>query len=259
MIQGNETSKSNQAMKKPFRRTGPLDAYIYKERTDDDHVEEVKENVLICLPPEKPLPNHGFPKSFFSSGQIYGDKGQAEFQNHLPEQRKENIMHVFTDGACPNNGKRNANAAWGALLVSDNGYIVLDRFSGAIPLSESQTNQRAELTALLRGVEVAEKQLARDSTLKKIQVWSDSQYSINCASVWGPTWKSRGWKKQGGEIQHLDLIRVLVEKTQSLGFKIEYKWLKGHKGGDSQRVFPWMFNHQVDALANSALRVNFNY
>ena len=96
--------------------------------------------------------------------------------------------------------------------------------------------------------------MARDSTLKKIQIWSDSQYSINCASVWGPTWKSRGWKKQGGEIQHLDLIRVLVEKTQALGFKIEYKWLKGHKGGDSQRVFPWKFNHMVDELANMALR-----
>jgi adenylylsulfate kinase-like enzyme len=67
------------------------------------------------------------------------------------------------------------------------------------------------------------------------------------------------WKKQGGEIQHLDLIRKLVEKTLELGFKIEYRWLKGHKGGESQHAFPWMFNHQVDALANSALRVNFNY
>ncbi len=166
----------------------------------------------------------------------------------------EKIFHIFTDGACPNNGKKNANAAWGCLLVSDDGYIVLDRFSGAIPLSEPQTNQRSELTAILKGLEVAEKCLARDPELKKIQIWSDSEYSINCASVWGPKWKSRGWKKQGGEIQHLDLIRNLVDKTLALGFKIEYKWLKGHKGGQSQYAFPWMFNHQVDALANSALR-----
>jgi ribonuclease HI len=230
MICEDKDRQYNKTYIKPLRRTGPLDAYIYKQGTDKEDVKETQDNMVIN--------NHVLTVS---------------------KEKKEHIMHIFTDGACPNNGKRNANAAWGALLVSDDGYIVLDRFSGAIPLSESQTNQRAELTALLRGVEVAEKQLARDSTLKKIQIWSDSQYSINCASVWGPTWKSRGWKKQGGEIQHLDLIRVLVEKTQSLGFKIEYKWLKGHKGGDSQRVFPWMFNHQVDALANSALRVNFNY
>jgi ribonuclease HI len=225
MIYEDKDRQYNKTHIKPLRRTGPLDAYIYKQGTDKEDMKEVQDNVVI--------------------------------NNHIltvTKEKKEHIMHIFTDGACPNNGKRNANAAWGALLVSDDGYIVLDRFSGAIPLSESQTNQRAELTALLRGVEVAEKQLARDPILKKIQIWSDSQYSINCASVWGPTWKSRGWKKQGGEIQHLDLIRVLVEKTQSLGFKIEYKWLKGHKGGDSQHVFPWKFNHMVDELANMALR-----
>ena len=225
MICEDNDRQYNKTQIKPFRRTGPLDAYIYKQGADKEDVKEIQDNVVVN--------NHVLTVS---------------------KEKKEHIMHIFTDGACPNNGKRNANAAWGALLVSDDGYIVLDRFSGAIPLSESQTNQRAELTALLRGVEVAEKQLSRDVTLKKIQVWSDSQYSINCASVWGPTWKSRGWKKQGGEIQHLDLIRVLVEKTQALGFKIEYKWLKGHKGGDSQRVFPWKFNHMVDELANMALR-----
>jgi ribonuclease HI len=224
MIREDNDRQYNKTHIKPLRRTGPLDAYIYKQGADKEDVKEIQDNVVI---------NHALT---------------------VTKEKKEYIMHIFTDGACPGNGKRNANAAWGALLVSDNGYIVLDRFSGAIPLSESQTNQRAELTALLRGLEVAEKQLARDTTLKKIQIWSDSQYSINCASVWGPTWKSRGWKKQGGEIQHLDLIRVLVEKTQNLGFKIEYKWLKGHKGGDSQRVFPWKFNHMVDELANMALR-----
>jgi ribonuclease HI len=106
---------------------------------------------------------------------------------------------------------------------------------------------------LLYGLELAEKQLQRDPTLKKVQIWSDSQYSINCASVWGPNWKKAGWKKQGGPIQHLDLIQPLVLTTQKLGFSLEYKWLKGHKGGESQHVFPWMFNHQVDILATSAL------
>jgi ribonuclease HI len=235
MIHSDQASKPNQGLKKPFRRTGPLDAYIYEKRTDETHIEDIKKDVFISFKPKNILP-------------------QETIHTHLPEIRKESIMHVFTDGACPNNGKRNANAAWAALLVTDGEYVILDRKSGSIPILEPQTNQRAELTALLRGLEIAENKLLADPTLKKIQIWSDSQYSINCASVWGPTWKSRGWKKQGGEIQHLDLIRVLVEKTQSLGFKIEYKWLKGHKGGQSQHVFPWKFNHMVDELANSALR-----
>ena len=229
MISEDQERQSNKRLIKPLRRTGPLDAYIYKQGTDKEDVEDIKNNVVVN--------NH----------------------TKVSEEKKETIMHIFTDGACPNNGKRNANAAWGCLLVSDDGYIVLDRLSGAIPLTESQTNQRAELTALLRGLELAEKQFSKLNDVKKVQIWSDSEYSINCASVWGPKWKSKGWKKQGGDIQHLDLIRVLVEKTLALGFKIEYRWLKGHKGGESQHAFPWMFNHQVDALANSALRVNFNY
>lgn len=237
MISENERSQSSKSIVKPFRRTGPLDAYIYKQRTDEEDISQVQTNVQV-------LPRNSFI-----------DKVHL----NVSEEKKETIMHIFTDGACPNNGKRNANAAWGCLLVSDDGYIVLDRLSGAIPLSESQTNQRAELTALLRGLELAEKQFGKLNDVKKVQIWSDSEYSINCASVWGPKWKARGWKKQGGDIQHLDLIRKLVEKTLELGFKIEYRWLKGHKGGESQHAFPWMFNHQVDALANSALRVNFNY
>ena len=237
MISENERSQSSKSIVKPFRRTGPLDAYIYKQRTDEEDVSQVEPNVQV-------LPRNSFV-----------DKVHVT----VSEEKKETIMHIFTDGACPNNGKRNANAAWGCLLVSDDGYIVLDRLSGAIPLTESQTNQRAELTALLRGLELAEKQFGKLNDVKKVQIWSDSEYSINCASVWGPKWKSKGWKKQNGDIQHLDLIKLLVEKTLSLGFKIEYRWLKGHKGGESQHAFPWMFNHQVDALANSALRVNFNY
>jgi ribonuclease HI len=211
-----------------------LDAYIYKQRTDEEDVGQVEPDVQV-------LPRNEIHPLIVS------------------EEKKETIMHIFTDGACPNNGKRNANAAWGCLLVSDDGYIVLDRLSGPIPLTEPQTNQRAELTALLRGLELAEKQFGRLNDVKKVQIWSDSEYSINCASVWGPKWKSKGWKKQGGDIQHLDLIRVLVEKTLALGFKVEYRWLKGHKGGESQHAFPWMFNHQVDALATNALRANFNY
>ena len=219
MIHEDKDRQGNERLIKPLRRTGPLDAYIYKQGANEENVKEIQNNVVI--------------------------------NSHLHVEPK--ILHIFTDGACQNNGKKNANAAWGCLLVSDDGYIILERFSGAIPLSEPQTNQRAELTALLRGLEEAEKQL-RDPTLKKVQIWSDSEYSINCASVWGPKWKSRGWKKQGGEIQHLDLIRILVEKTLELGFRIEYRWLKGHKKGESQYAFPWMFNHQVDALATNALR-----
>ena len=224
MIQEDSSRQSKDPLKYKIRRSGPLDAYIYQQGGDNQDVKESKQDVVIHLP-------------------------RDEFV-----ETKTTTLHIFTDGACTNNGRRNANAAWGVILVSDAGHIVLDRYSGPVPVQEPQTNQRAELRALLKGLEVAETQLQLNRTITKVQVWSDSEYSIKCASVWGIKWKQNGWKKQGGDIQHLDLVQPLVLGTQRLGSSLEYKWLKGHKGGNSQYQFPWMFNHQVDALATSALR-----
>ena len=217
MIQDQDATKSQKDMKQKFRRTGPLDAYIYQTGHNEENIEESHDNILVHVPQSLPLP------------------------------REQNIHHIFTDGACTNNGKRDANAAWAYIIVADEGYRTIQQGSGPIPKSQQQTNQRAELQALLKGVEAAE------TIPGFIKIWSDSQYAINCASVWGPSWKRKSWKKQGGEIQHLDLVKQLVEQTTRMGYRLEYKWLKGHKGGDAQYQFPWMFNHQVDALATAAL------
>ena len=224
MIKQYCTGESEEPVKYKFRRSGPLDTYIYQKGADDSHVEQCQENMMVhpTLPPSIITPINE-PVS------------------------NRNLIHIFTDGACRNNGKRSANASWAYIIVADNGYRVLDRGSGPIVKSEQQTNQRAELMALLMGLEAANKYPGF------IQIWSDSQYAINCASVWGSSWRKRGWTKQGGPIQHLDLVKQLVEKTTQMGFRLEYKWLKGHKGGGAQNQFPWMFNHQVDALATAAL------
>lgn len=229
MIQEKDESKAKKTFKNVFRCVGPLDAYIYQDRDNDTNVETSSNNVLV-----HPITVTSLP---------------------LPIEQKETMLlseqipttHIFTDGACTNNGKRNANAAWGFIVVDNVGYKVLERGSGPIPKSEPQTNQRAELQALLNGVTAAKQYPGF------IKIWSDSQYSINCASVWGKSWQRKGWTKQGGVIQHLDLVKQLVNATEQMGHRLEYKWLKGHKTGSAQYEFPWMFNHQVDSLATAAL------
>lgn len=220
MIGSNYGTKANQHIKQPFRKTGPLDAYIYQKRGDEENVEQRDVEVAI----------------------------------HLTEPVKiGTTIHIFTDGACPNNGKRGASAAWGVLVVSNEGYRVLEEDSSAIPVSEPQTNQRAELRGLLRGLEIAEHYLAQ-GLATNVQIWCDSQYAIKCTSEWGPTWKSNGWVKKGGDIQHLDVIKPLVGLYTKHFSNLRLKWVKGHVTGVQQHQFPWMFNHRVDALAVSALR-----
>ena len=233
MIQEQDNAKSKKTFKNVFRCVGPLDAYIYQHRDNDADVEDSSNNVLVhpVTAPSLPLP--------------------IEQNETILLSEQIPTTHIFTDGACTNNGKRNANAAWGFIVVDNQGYKVLERGSGPIPKSEPQTNQRAELQALLNGLNAAKQYPGF------IKMWSDSQYSINCASVWGKSWQKKGWIKQGGVIQHLDLVKQLVSATEQMGHRLEYKWLKGHKAGSAQYEFPWMFNHQVDSLATSALATSY--
>ena len=105
MIRENHDGQNDKPVKHKFRRTGPLDAYIYQKGSDEEHVEESQNNVVVHLP----LP--------------------------LPSEQKRLVTHVFTDGACTNNGKRGANAAWGVIIVSDPDYKIINRISGPIPKS----------------------------------------------------------------------------------------------------------------------------
>jgi len=233
MIQEQDNTKAKKSLKNVFRCVGPLDAYIYQHRDNDADVETSSNNVLVhpVTAPSLPLP--------------------IEQNESILLSERIPTTHIFTDGACTNNGKRNANAAWGFIVVDNEGYRVLNKGSGPIPKSEPQTNQRAELQALLNGLNAAKQYPGF------IKMWSDSQYSINCASVWGKSWQKKGWTKQGGVIQHLDLVKQLVNLSEQMGHRLEYKWLKGHKAGSAQYEFPWMFNHQVDSLATSALATSY--
>jgi ribonuclease HI len=107
---------------------------------------------------------------------------------------------VFTDGACTNNGKSKARAAW-AVWFPDNESISVADF---VPAEENQTNQRAELTAIRNAVKIVEKNFSSDTDL---QLFTDSQYSKDCLTKWLPAWVANGWKtKQGKEVCHKDLI-----------------------------------------------------
>ncbi|NDB85680.1 MAG: reverse transcriptase-like protein, partial [Alphaproteobacteria bacterium] len=148
MIQEKDESKSKKTFKNVFRCIGPLDAYIYQHRDNNADVETSSNNVLVhSTEPSLPLP--------------------IEQNETIVLSEQIPTTHIFTDGACTNNGKRNANAAWGFIVV-DNDHKVLDKGSGPIPKSEPQTNQRAELQALLNGLNAAKQYPGF------IKIWSDS-------------------------------------------------------------------------------------
>lgn len=106
--------------------------------------------------------------------------------------------------------------------------MVADRISRNVsePLQgDIQTNQRAELTAIQRALEIVPKD-------RDIRIITDSNYSINCCSLWYKNWCKNGWKTSlGSPVINKDLIaliRNLIDERDAMGSETDFEWIKGH-------------------------------
>lgn len=88
-----------------------------------------------------------------------------------------------------------------------------------------QTNQRAELTAILRALQKVPK-------TQNLEIITDSNYSINCVTVWYRGWLKNGWKTStSGDVVNKDLvvdIRKLIDGRDVAGATTDFTWIKGH-------------------------------
>jgi ribonuclease HI len=124
---------------------------------------------------------------------------------------------VWTDGACENNGKPSARAGVGVYLGEGDPRNVSE------PLEGEQTNNRAELTAVIRALEI----IGRDTSAI---VYTDSQYVVNGLSSWIAGWKKKGWRKGDGKpVKNRDLWMDLDAKRTARPL-VTFKWVRGHAG-----------------------------
>jgi ribonuclease HI len=110
-----------------------------------------------------------------------------------------------------------------------------------VPPGLPATNQRAELTALLK---VLRWLAAATPPVTSIDIYTDSMYTINCTSTWGPAWKKAGWKRKTGEpLLNLDLIVPLVDLWRP-GWRLHH--VRGHQTNSSPQAYG---NNWVDQAA----------
>lgn len=129
---------------------------------------------------------------------------------------------LWTDGsASPNPGP-------GGFAVIENGEPI------ALGAERESSNIRMEGSALIAAMEI----LAG----KEGEVVTDSEFWINVLTKWAPSWEARGWKKRGGEIKNLDLVKKAYALYR-LG-NVKLKWTRGHVGTK--------MNELADAWANKA-------
>jgi ribonuclease HI len=151
-------------------------------------------------------------------------------------------LKVWTDGSSRGNGKKNAEAGVGVYFGYDD-----ERYVSTLPFrnhciwscilifrtrnlaerlaGDPQTNQRAELTGILRALELV-------PPTQNLEIITDSNYGINCISVWYENWTKRGWvTSTGGPVVNRDLvekIREKIDERDGKGTKTLFTWVKGH-------------------------------
>jgi len=133
---------------------------------------------------------------------------------------------IFTDGGCePNPGK----AGSGVAVYRDN--AVDELWYGLY--SPNGTNNSAELNALHQALIMAKAEIDKG---KSVGVFCDSQYAIQCVTQWAINWQKKGWKKPGGEIKNLELIKEMFALHQQLKDKIQVLHVNGHVGVEGNEL-----------------------
>ncbi len=132
--------------------------------------------------------------------------GQTPAKMNLKRNNNRIVMRIYTDGACSNNGKANAKAGYAVWFPDHKSLSMSERLSQ----SEPQTNNRAELMSILKGISIAEDNGFIDEDLV---IYSDSHYSIDGLTKYLPTWVANGWKKNdGADVKNQDLIKDISHR-----------------------------------------------
>ena len=147
---------------------------------------------------------------------------------------------VYTDGACSGNP---GPGGYAFIYIKQNGEYL--RVNGG---SKETTNNRMELTAIIRALKHIHKEMEQ-SVLKKckVDVYSDSAYCINPINEgWIYSWEKNLWKTKSGEpVKNVELWQHLLGFINIENFDITFHKVKGHSGNK--------YNEEVDRLAKEGI------
>lgn len=180
----------------------------------------------------------GFPNARFKK---FETREEAEQFIHpkleLVSKKETNVSDyfVYTDGGCSNNGKRNAVAGIGIFFGVGDPRNVSRRIQG------KQTNNTAELTAILEAYALIEEDLD-----KHITIVSDSEYAIRCVTSYGDKCEKQGWP----EMPNRELVKRVYELYKDT--PVQFIHVDAHT---NRMDIHSVGNRHADALATRALDV----
>jgi len=131
---------------------------------------------------------------------------------------------IYTDGS---NIGQPGPGGWAALLIGADG--TRKELSGPMV---SATNNQAELTAVIKGLEALRKPC-------KVKLYSDSKYVVDGISQYLNKWVRNGWRTTTGDVKNRELWEQVHQLCQK--HEVKAQWVRGHNGQPE--------NERVDELA----------
>lgn len=178
---------------------GYFKEWIVKENSpkkdhQNDHQKEPRQNDQ-----EKVIKNCPVQISNIQKSNIKEETKEKIIRNCFMKDKKDNFTvekidsapssapkkYVYTDGACIHNGKKYAKAGIGIFFGLGDKRNVSERISG------KQTNNAAELEAILRVFQILEKEIRKGD---EYVIMTDSEYAIKCMGSYGYKLALKHWK-----------------------------------------------------------------
>ena len=143
----------------------------------------------------------------------------------------QRIVEMYTDGACRGNPGK---GGWGVLLRY--GEVEKSLYGG----EAMTTNNRMELTAVIKGLEA----LSKSCT---VSITTDSKYVLTGITEWIVNWKRSNWRTASKKpVLNVELWKRLDELVGP--HEIEWHWVKGHSGHVENEIADQLANQGIDEL-----------
>ena len=141
------------------------------------------------------------------------------------------VVEMYTDGACRGNP---GPGGWGVLLRFNG---VEKTLHGGETLS---TNNRMELTAVIKGLEALTKPC-------DVVITTDSKYVLKGVTEWMENWKRRNWRTASKKpVLNVELWKELDELVAK--HSIQWSWVKGHSGHEENEIADQLANRGIDEM-----------
>ncbi len=147
---------------------------------------------------------------------------------------------MFTDGSCIKKPNQPIKCGYGVFFPNNE----LKNISKPFVVGEL-TNQRAELYAIYKGI----KKVTHNIDFHKLDIYSDSEYSIKSLTEWIINWKKNGWKNSNKKpVANQDLILKIDKYLEKYKGKIFFHHVRSHTG---KQDFQSLCNEKADKLATN--------